>query len=448
VVVVPSGSCTGSVRHQHAMVARRFGDEALARRAEAVAARTFELSELLIDVLGVADVGAYYPHRVTYHPTCHSLRLLRVGDRPLRLLRNVAGIDLVELPDAEVCCGFGGTFAVKNGAVSTAMLADKMRSVLATGAEICTAGDSSCLMHIGGGLSRLNAGTDTVHLAEILASTQDAARSDAAFGPAAAARSFPIVLCSGEDLGQVHRLGAGVQPGQPAADVHEARAVARGAYLRAGGEHGTHLVGQHRRGHGTVLHRERAAEPAAHLGVRQLHQVDARDVAQQPQRAVTDPQQAQRMAGRVVGDPVRVVRPDVLHPENINKQLRQLERARGDGLGPPGQLLVTEPARHHRMLMPHRARARGGRHDHHLAVLEDVHVPADQRQGLAQVAGVGVHLPAAGLLRRKRHLVTEPFQQPYGGPAHAGEQAVGQAGHEQRNPHGSSLALPTRVITR
>ena len=173
VVVVPSGSCTGSVRHQHAMVARRFGDEELARRAEAVAARTFELSQLLVDVLGVEDVGAYYPHRVTYHPTCHSLRLLRVGDRPLRLLRNVAGIDLVELPDAEVCCGFGGTFAVKNGAVSTAMLADKMRSVLATGAEVCTAGDSSCLMHIGGGLSRLNAGTETVHLAEILAATQD-----------------------------------------------------------------------------------------------------------------------------------------------------------------------------------------------------------------------------------------------------------------------------------
>jgi L-lactate dehydrogenase complex protein LldE len=149
------------------MVARRFGDEALARRAEAVAARTFELSELLVDVLGVEDVGAYYPHRVTYHPTCHSLRLLRVGDRPLRLLRNVAAIDLVELPDAEVCCGFGGTFAVKNGAVSTAMLADKMRCVLATSAEVCTAGDSSCLMHIGGGLSRLHAGTATVHLAEI-----------------------------------------------------------------------------------------------------------------------------------------------------------------------------------------------------------------------------------------------------------------------------------------
>ena len=173
VIVAPSGSCVGSIRHQHAMVARRHGDEALARRAEAVAARTYELSELLTDVLGVEDVGAYYPHRVTYHPTCHSLRLLRVGDRPVRLLRQVGGLDLVELPDAEVCCGFGGTFALKNADTSTAMLADKMRNVLATRAEVCTAGDSSCLMHIGGGLSRLQAGVRTVHLAEILASTQD-----------------------------------------------------------------------------------------------------------------------------------------------------------------------------------------------------------------------------------------------------------------------------------
>src|SRR5258708_23084496 len=99
------------------------------------------------------DVGAYSPHRVTYHPTCHSLRLLRVGDRPLRLLRHVAGLDLVELPDADVCCGFGGTFAVKNADTSTAMLADKMRNVLNTPAEGCAAGDSSCLMHIRGGLA-------------------------------------------------------------------------------------------------------------------------------------------------------------------------------------------------------------------------------------------------------------------------------------------------------
>jgi L-lactate dehydrogenase complex protein LldE len=172
-IVMPSGSCAGCVRHQHAMVARRFGDDLLARRAEAVASRTYELSELLTDVLGVEDVGAYYPHRVTYHPTCHSLRVLRAGDRPLRLLRNVAGLELVELPDAEVCCGFGGTFAVKNADTSTAMLADKMRNVLGTRAEVCTAGDSSCLMHIGGGLSRLRTGIRTVHLAQILASTRD-----------------------------------------------------------------------------------------------------------------------------------------------------------------------------------------------------------------------------------------------------------------------------------
>jgi L-lactate dehydrogenase complex protein LldE len=174
VIVAPSGSCVASVRHQHAMVARAAGDDALARRAEAVAARTFELSQLLVDVLGVEDVGAWYPHRVTYHPTCHSLRLLRVGDRPLRLLRQVKGLDLVELPDAETCCGVGGTFALKNADVSTAMLADKMRNVLDTRAEVCAAGDSSCLMHIGGGLSRLRTGVRTVHLAQILASTRGA----------------------------------------------------------------------------------------------------------------------------------------------------------------------------------------------------------------------------------------------------------------------------------
>jgi len=173
-IVAPSGSCVGSVRHQHAMVARtRSGDTVLAERADAVAAKTFELSEFLVDVLGVTDVGAYYPHRVTYHPTCHSLRLLHVGDKPLRLLRAVRGLDLIELPAADSCCGFGGTFSVKNPDVSTAMLADKMANVLSTGAEICTAGDSSCLMHIGGGLSRLRAGVRTVHLAEILASTED-----------------------------------------------------------------------------------------------------------------------------------------------------------------------------------------------------------------------------------------------------------------------------------
>lgn len=170
-IVAPSGSCVGSVRHQHALVARRAGDDQLATQAESVAAHTFELSEFLVDVLGVDDVGAYYPHRVTYHPTCHSLRLLGVGDKPLRLLRNVRGLTLVELRSAESCCGFGGTFALKNAEVSTAMLEDKMANITTTGAEVCTAGDASCLMHIGGGLSRTGSGVRTVHLAEILAAT-------------------------------------------------------------------------------------------------------------------------------------------------------------------------------------------------------------------------------------------------------------------------------------
>ena len=168
-VVAPSGSCVGSVRHQHAGLASDAGDEALAGRAVEVARRTYELSELLVDVLGVVDVGARYPHRVTYHPTCHSLRMLHVGDKPLRLLRSVRGIDLVELPGAEECCGFGGTFALKNADTSAAMLADKLAAVAATGAEVVTAGDSSCLMHIGGGLSRSPTGARTLHLAEILA---------------------------------------------------------------------------------------------------------------------------------------------------------------------------------------------------------------------------------------------------------------------------------------
>lgn len=159
-VVTPSGSCAGSIRHQH---------PALVPGVEVP--RTLELSEFLTDVLEVEDVGATFPHRVTYHPTCHSLRVLRVGDRPLRLLRNVRGIDLVELPAADSCCGFGGTFAVKNPDVSAAMLADKVANVQATGADVCSAGDASCLMHIGGGLSRLKTGVRTVHLAEILAST-------------------------------------------------------------------------------------------------------------------------------------------------------------------------------------------------------------------------------------------------------------------------------------
>jgi L-lactate dehydrogenase complex protein LldE len=156
-VVTPSASCAGMVREQ-------LGADAPPVR---------ELSEFLVDVLGVEDVDAYYPHRVTYHPTCHSLRALRVGDRPARLLSAVRGMELVELPDERECCGFGGTFAVKNADVSTAMLSDKVRNVLDTKAEVVCALDSSCLMHIGGGLSRGRTGVRTVHLAEILASTEE-----------------------------------------------------------------------------------------------------------------------------------------------------------------------------------------------------------------------------------------------------------------------------------
>ena len=153
-VVTPSASCAGMLRHQ-------LGGEG---------PRVYELSELLVDRLGIEDVGAYFPHRVTFHPTCHSLRELRLGDRPVRLLRAVRGIELVELPQAAECCGFGGTFAVKNAEVSSAMLADKVRAVLDTGAEVVCAGDNSCLMHIGGALSRLRTGVRTAHLAEVLAS--------------------------------------------------------------------------------------------------------------------------------------------------------------------------------------------------------------------------------------------------------------------------------------
>ncbi|MCL6280620.1 (Fe-S)-binding protein [Streptomyces albidoflavus] len=173
-VVMPSGSCAGSVRHQHEIIAERYGDAALRSGVATVKAKTYELSELLVDVLDVTDVGAYFPHRVTYHPTCHSLRMLRVGDKPLKLLRAVDAIDLVELPEADACCGFGGTFALKNADTSSAMLKDKLTHVTGTGADVCTAGDSSCLMHIGGGLSRIKAGTRTLHLAQILASTRTA----------------------------------------------------------------------------------------------------------------------------------------------------------------------------------------------------------------------------------------------------------------------------------
>jgi L-lactate dehydrogenase complex protein LldE len=155
-IVSPSASCTGMVRDH----------------CPELADRIFELTEFIVDRLGVVDVGASFPHRVTLHPTCHSLRVLEIGDRPRRLLEAVQGLDFVPLPEAEECCGFGGTFAVKNADTSIAMLSDKLRCILDTRAEVCTAADTSCLMHIGGALRRQRAGVRTLHLAEILAAQE------------------------------------------------------------------------------------------------------------------------------------------------------------------------------------------------------------------------------------------------------------------------------------
>jgi L-lactate dehydrogenase complex protein LldE len=171
VVVSPSASCVATVREHYPVLAERSGDDGLRAEVAAIGERVVELTELLVDRLGVEDVGASFQHRVTYHPTCHSLRLLGLGDRPRRLLEAVRGLELLELPAAGECCGFGGTFAVKNSDTSSAMLTDKLRHVVGTGAEYCVAVDSSCLMHIGGGLRRQRAAAGTVHLAEILAST-------------------------------------------------------------------------------------------------------------------------------------------------------------------------------------------------------------------------------------------------------------------------------------
>ncbi|HET8635415.1 MAG TPA: (Fe-S)-binding protein [Acidobacteriaceae bacterium] len=172
-VCIPSSSCVAMVRDHYPKMAEAAGDAALMRDVEDLLPRVFELTELLVNKLGVEDVGAYYPHRVTYHASCHSLRSLHLGGLPMRLLRKVRGIDLVDLENIDQCCGFGGTFAVKNGEVSAAMLEDKLRCVMNTRAEVCTAVDNSCLMHIFGGLHRQGAGVRTVHLAEILAATEE-----------------------------------------------------------------------------------------------------------------------------------------------------------------------------------------------------------------------------------------------------------------------------------
>jgi L-lactate dehydrogenase complex protein LldE len=173
VICIPSSSCVAMIRDYYPEIARENGDDNFAADVKNLLPRVFEFTELLTDHLQVEDVGASFPHRVTYHASCHGLRSLHLGDKPLRLLRNVRGIDLVELPDSDRCCGFGGTFAVKNADVSVAMLEEKLRAVASTNAEVCTACDNSCLMHIQGRLHREKAEVRTIHIAEILASKDE-----------------------------------------------------------------------------------------------------------------------------------------------------------------------------------------------------------------------------------------------------------------------------------
>jgi L-lactate dehydrogenase complex protein LldE len=172
VICVPSSSCVAMIRDHFPKMASSSSDASLAREVDDLLPRVYEFSELLIDKLGVTDVGAFFPHTVTLHTPCHSLRSLHIGDKPQRLLHNVRGLRLTDLPNSDQCCGFGGTFAVKNADVSAAMLSDKVRCILDTGSEICAATDNSCLLHIGGALSRQQTGVRCLHIAEILASTE------------------------------------------------------------------------------------------------------------------------------------------------------------------------------------------------------------------------------------------------------------------------------------
>ena len=172
VICVPSSSCVAMIRDHYPKMAAQLKDPVLIRAVDDLLPRIFEFTELLVDKLAVTDVEAYFPHTVTLHPSCHSLRSLKVGTKPMTLLSQVRGLQLIELKEAGECCGFGGTFAIKNPDVSAAMLSDKVTCVLETRAEICTALDNSCLMHIAGALSRQRTGVRCLHIAEILASTE------------------------------------------------------------------------------------------------------------------------------------------------------------------------------------------------------------------------------------------------------------------------------------
>jgi L-lactate dehydrogenase complex protein LldE len=173
-VVVPSSSCVAMMREHYPLMARELATRhdrgvSLVREVESLMTKVWEFSEFLTQKLGIEDVGASFPHRVTYHASCHGLRSLGLGEGPMKLLRAVRGIELVPLVGLEQCCGFGGTFSIKNAEVSSAMLSEKTNAVLNTQSEVCTACDNSCLMHLEGALHRQRTGVRTLHIAEILA---------------------------------------------------------------------------------------------------------------------------------------------------------------------------------------------------------------------------------------------------------------------------------------
>lgn len=168
-IVSPSGSCTAMVHHFRDLFA---DDEPWRKRAEAIAARTHEFSSFLVSVLGVEDVGASFRGRVTWHDACHGLRELNVREEPRRLIRHVRGAEFVELPNADACCGFGGTFSVKYPEISVAILDNKIETIERAHVRAVVSADASCLMQIGGRLARQKSPVRTMHLAELLASRE------------------------------------------------------------------------------------------------------------------------------------------------------------------------------------------------------------------------------------------------------------------------------------
>lgn len=164
-VVGPSGSCVAMLRGYQDVFR---GDPEWELEAKEFGAKCFEITQFLVDVLGVVDVGSTFKGKVTYHPSCHMTRLLGVKEAPLRLLEHVKGVELVKLPHGEDCCGFGGTFAIKNAVISGQMVQEKADHVMETEAEYLVGGDMACLMNIGGRLSREGRNVKVVHLTEIL----------------------------------------------------------------------------------------------------------------------------------------------------------------------------------------------------------------------------------------------------------------------------------------